>query len=83
MGLTVYLTQTVFGVLVFYGFGLGMLGELGVAPAVAYGILFFVVQILLARWWMSSFSMGPVEWLWRSLTYLKLQPMTRPAMNPA
>ena len=83
MGLTVYLTQTVFGVLLFYGFGLGLLGELGVAPAIALGILFFVVQVVLARWWMTHFSMGPVEWLWRSLTYFKLQANTRAAMKPA
>ena len=47
------------------------------APAVALGILFFVAQVLLARWWMAHFAMGPVEWLWRSLTYFKLQPLTR------
>lgn len=83
MGLSVYLTQTVFGVLLFYGFGLGLLGELGVAPAIALGILFFAVQVVLARWWMTHFSMGPVEWLWRSLTYFKLQANTRAAMRPA
>jgi len=83
MGLTVYLTQTVFGVLLFQGFGFGMIGELGTAPAVALGILFFVAQILGARWWMTYFSMGPVEWLWRSLTYFKLHPNTRGAMKPA
>jgi uncharacterized protein len=83
MGLTVYLTQTVFGVLLFYGFGLGLLGELGVASAIALGILFFVVQVVLARWWMTHFSMGPVEWLWRSLTYFKLQANTPAAMKPA
>ena len=83
MGLTVYLTQTMFGVLLFYGFGFGMVGEIGVAPAVALGILFFVAQVLVARWWMSVFSMGPVEWLWRSLTYFRLQPNARGAMKPA
>jgi uncharacterized protein len=83
MGLTIYLTQSAFGVLLFYGFGLGLLGELGVAPAIALGILFFAVQVVLARWWMAHFSMGPVEWLWRSLTYFKLQANTRAAMKPA
>jgi len=83
MGLTIYLTQTAFGVLLFYSFGLGMIGEIGVAWAVGLGILFFVVQVLLARWWMARFSMGPVEWLWRSLTYFKLQPNTRGAVNAA
>jgi len=83
MGLTVYLTQTVFGVCLFHSFGLGLLGEIGTAPAVALGILFYVVQILLARWWMSHYSLGPVEWLWRSLTYFKLQPNSRALAKPA
>jgi uncharacterized protein len=83
MGLTTYLGQTAFGVLLFYGLGFGMLGKLGVAAAVGAGIAFFILQILLARAWMVRFSLGPVEWLWRSLTYFKLQPNTRRATQPA
>ena len=79
MGLTTYLTQSVFGLLLFYGFGLGLLGKLGVAASVALGMAFYVVQIACASWWLRHFSMGPVEWLWRSLTYFKLQPLARPA----
>ncbi len=81
MGLTTYLLQTVFGITLFYGIGFGMLGHLGTAAAVAAGIAFFVVQILLSRWWMAHFSMGPVEWLWRSLTYFKWQPNSRAAVG--
>jgi uncharacterized protein len=86
MGLTVYLTQTVFGLLLFYhlgGIGFGALGHMGVAAAVGCGVAFYLVQILLARWWMAHFSMGPVEWLWRSITYLKWQPNSRPVAQPA
>ncbi len=83
MGLTSYLGQTVYGVLLFYGLGLGMLGRLGAGASVGAGIAFYVVQVLLARAWMSRFRMGPVEWLWRSLTYFKLQPITRKASQPA
>jgi uncharacterized protein len=83
MGLTTYLMQSVFGLALFYGIGFGMLGRMGTAAAVGAGIAFFVVQVMLARWWMSRFSMGPVEWLWRSLTHLKLQPNGRPAAVPA
>jgi uncharacterized protein len=88
MGLTVYLTQTVFGLGLFYGIGLGMLGKMGVAAAIGWGVAFFVVQIILARAWMRHFAMGPVEWFWRSLTWLKLQPLRIPAesrrsMQPA
>lgn len=83
MGLTTYLAQTVFGVLLFYGLGFGMLGRLGVAASVGAGIAFFVLQILLARAWMAQFSLGPVEWLWRSLTYFKIQPNRRGAAQGA
>jgi uncharacterized protein len=74
MGLTTYLGQTVFGVLLFYGLGFGLLGKIGAAAAVGAGIAFFVVQVVLAQLWAKRFKMGPVEWLWRSLTFFKLQP---------
>jgi uncharacterized protein len=74
MGLTTYLLQSVFGVLVFLGIGLGQMGELGTAACVGLGILFFVAQIFIARWWLNHFKLGPIEWLWRSLTYFKIQP---------
>lgn len=88
MGLTVYLMQTVFGLGIFYGIGLGMLGKMGVAAAIGWGVAFFVVQVIVARAWMRRFAMGPVEWLWRSLTYFKLQPLrisgeSRASMQPA
>ncbi len=83
MGLTTYLMQSLFGVLVFLGPGLGLMGDVGVATAVGFGILFFIAQIFFARWWMSRFSLGPVEWLWRSLTYFKLQPLARPGLSTA
>jgi len=83
MGLTTYLTQTAFGVLLFQGFGLGLIGQIGTAAAVGLGILFFCAQVLFSRWWMSRFSMGPVEWLWRAATYFTLQPASRGAAKPA
>jgi uncharacterized protein len=88
MGLTVYLTQTLFGLGLFYGVGLGMLGKMGVAAAIGWGVAFYVTQIIIAREWMRRFTMGPVEWLWRSLTWFEPQPMrvqaeTRGTMQPA
>ncbi len=77
MGLTTYLGQTVFGVVMFYGIGFGLLGKVGAAVAVGAAILFFVLQILLAQLWMKRFNLGPVEWLWRSLTQLKWQANAR------
>jgi uncharacterized protein len=77
MGLTTYLLQSVFLALVFYGIGLGMMGVLGHAAAAALGLAFFVAQVFLARWWLAKMSMGPVEWLWRSATQLRWQPLVR------
>jgi uncharacterized protein len=83
MGLTTYLTQSVFGIGLFYGIGLGMVGQLGLAWSIALGIAFYALQVFLSRWWLQHFSMGPVEWLWRTLTYFKLQPLARPAIGAA
>jgi uncharacterized protein len=83
MGLTTYLMQTAFGVVLFYGIGFGLIGKLGSGLGVASGIAFFVVQVFFARAWLRHFSMGPVEWLWRSLTYFKWQPLVRRAAPTA
>ena len=83
MGLTSYLGQSVFGVFVFYGLGFGLLGKIGAATAVGMAIAFFIVQILFARAWLSRFSLGPAEWLWRSLTYFTLKPQARRAAGTA
>ncbi len=81
MGLTSYLGQTAFGLIVFYGLGFGLMGKVGAAAAVGMAIAFFVVQMLLARAWLSRFNLGPVEWLWRALTYFTLSPNTRRASS--
>jgi uncharacterized protein len=84
MGLTTYLGQTVFGMVMFYGIGFGLLGRVGAAVAVGSAIAFFVLQYLLAQLWARYFKMGPAEWLWRSLTYFKLQPnRLRTRVRPA
>lgn len=74
MGLTTYLMQTMFGVLVFLGYGLGQMGKLGMAASVGLGLAFFALQIPLSNEWLKRVNYGPIEWLWRSLTYGKAQP---------
>ena len=73
MGLTTYLCGTAFGALIFFGYGFGLIGHIGVAAAVILGILFFALQIPFSNWWLSKYQFGPVEWLWRSLTFMKIQ----------
>jgi uncharacterized protein len=75
MALTVYLSGTVMFTTLFYGYGFGQLFLLGPAATTSYAILFFVLQLLFCTWWLGRFRFGPAEWLWRSLTYLKFQPL--------
>jgi uncharacterized protein len=70
-----YLSQTLICLLVFYGFGLGLIGKIGVALGFPIAIAIYAIQIPVSRWWLGRFRFGPMEWLWRTLTYTKLQPM--------
>jgi len=75
MALTVYLSGTMMFTTLFYGWGYGQLFLLGPAATTAYASLFFTIQLFFCSWWLNRFRFGPAEWLWRSLTYLKLQPL--------
>lgn len=91
MALTNYLLQSVIGTTLFYGYAFGLYGKVRPALGVGLGVLIFSVQILFSHWWMARFRFGPAEWLWRTLTYMRLQPMRRerktsliePALAPA
>lgn len=77
MALTNYLTQSIICTLIFYGYGLGLFGKMGEAMGIGLTIVIYLLQIPFSHWWMKRFKYGPAEWLWRSLTYGKLQPMKR------
>ena len=77
MALTNYLTQSIVCTLIFYGYGLGLFGQMGMAAGIGLTIVIYLLQIPISHWWMKRFQYGPAEWLWRSLTYLKPQPMRR------
>jgi uncharacterized protein len=77
MALTNYLMQTVLQSLIFYGWGLGLIGRFGLIFVFPVSLAIFVLQIFYSRWWLARFRFGPVEWLWRSLTYGRAQPLRR------
>ncbi len=77
MGLTTYLMQTLLGIFIFFGIGFNLLDEIGAGICFLIGVSWFIVQIMFAKWWLSRFNFGPVEWLWRTLTYLKWQPLRK------
>jgi len=87
MALTNYLLQTVVCVLIFYGYGLGQFGRLGARAATLLALAIFLFQTLLSALWLRYFGYGPMEWIWRQLTYgrrLSLRPEREPsAARPA
>jgi uncharacterized protein len=75
MALTNYLMHSLMYLLLFYGFGLALLGRVGTTFCLGLSIVIFAAQILFSSWWLRRFRFGPAEWLWRSLTYGSRQPM--------
>lgn len=75
MALTNYVMHSVICAFLFYGFGFGLFGGLQRFELyyVVLGIWFF--QLVVSPIWLRHFRFGPLEWLWRSLTYWKPQPM--------
>ena len=76
MALSWYLLQTLFGIWLFYGYAHGpaLMGKVGPGGLAAVAVIGYLVQVVLARAWMTRFRFGPAEWCWRSLTYGKVQP---------
>jgi uncharacterized protein len=77
MALTNYLAQSLVLSLLFYGYGLGLYGRLGSLAAVGVGLAVYAGQVVFSWAWLGRYRFGPVEWVWRSLTYGRGQPMGR------
>jgi len=75
MALTNYLLQSIVLGCIFYGYGFGLFGRIGSAAAAGIGLALYTAQAQLSRLWLRRFRFGPFEWLWRSLTYGRRQPM--------
>lgn len=75
MALTNYLLQSVVCTLLFYNYGVGLHGKIGTAAGLALSCLIFAAQVLFSMWWLRRYRFGPAEWLWRTLTYGRRQPM--------
>jgi uncharacterized protein len=73
MALTNYLGQSVICIAIYYGGGL--VGVAGPLFGLMLALVIFPAQMVLSAWWLARFRYGPMEWLWRSLTYGRLQPM--------
>jgi uncharacterized protein len=83
MALTNYMSHSVICAFVFYGFGLGLYGQLPRHQLYYVVVATWCVQLIVSPIWLARFRFGPVEWLWRSLTYGERQPMLRRAPGTA
>jgi uncharacterized protein len=77
MAFTNYIMHTILCMLIFYGTGLGLFGRVERVGQIAVVVAIWVVQLVISPLWLRRFAYGPLEWLWRSLTYGKLEPMRR------
>lgn len=75
--LTNYLLQSVICTTIFYGYGFGLYGQTGTAMNFVIALAIFACQIILSTWWLRHFRFGPIEWLWRSLTYGRWQTLRK------
>ena len=77
MAFSNYIMQSLIGNFVFLGAGLGYMEKVGPVYYTLFGIIVFIVQIILSTMWLKYFNYGPVEWVWRSATYKKWQPFKK------
>jgi uncharacterized protein len=67
-----YLFQSIISIIFFYGIGLGFAFSHGFSFSVLFVLIVFALQILFSSLWLRYFRFGPVEWIWRQLTYGKV-----------
>ena len=77
MSLTNYIFQSVFSFLLFYSVGFGLYGQVSPLISLIIVVTVFALQIIASKAWLKKYKYGPFEWLWRTLTYGKRQPLKR------
>ena len=71
MSLTNYVTQSIIGSFLYFGYGLGLHAKCGTTVSICIGIVFLILQVSFAHWWMAHHKRGPLESIWHKLTWLK------------
>lgn len=78
MGLTNYVMQGVIGSILFSMWAFGSIfGAYGVTESFILGAVIYALQMVISKYWLKYYQYGPLEWLWRSATYLKIQPLKK------
>lgn len=73
MSLTNYIMQSIIGSMLFYNWGFSLHDDLGITASSLVGVGIFVLQLAFCRWWMGSHQHGPMEYLWKRATWIKLK----------
>jgi uncharacterized protein len=73
-----YLMQTIICTTLFYGHGFGLFGQIERSGQLLIVLCIWTFQLIVSAVWLKHFRFGPAEWLWRSLTYFKFQPINSP-----
>ncbi|MNK50429.1 hypothetical protein D3C87_693050 [compost metagenome] len=79
MALSQYIAQSLLCTWVFYGYGLGAFEQMPRAWQVPFALAVFAVQVVLSHLWLRAFRFGPLEWVWRAMTYLRWPALRRDA----
>jgi uncharacterized protein len=77
MAFTNYIMQSVLCTTLFYGHGFGLYGRVERLGQIGIVVAIWILQLVVSPVWLKHFRFGPLEWLWRSLTYLRMQPFRR------
>jgi uncharacterized protein len=83
MAFTHYILHTVICTTIFYGHGLGLYGSVDRVGQTGIVVAIWALQLWLSPLWLERFRFGPLEWIWRSLTYGRVPPLRRAAAEPA
>jgi uncharacterized protein len=75
MAFTNYILHSIIFGFIFFGYGFGLFGRMGAASALLLVAVVYSFQAFFSTFWLSRFRFGPLEWLWRSITYNRSQPM--------
>jgi len=77
MAFSNYILTSIVMITIFYGYGLGQFARFDRAELMLFAIGWWIVILIYSPIWLKYFRFGPLEWLWRSLTYKKMQPFRR------
>jgi uncharacterized protein len=79
MALSNYIGQTLICTTIFYGYGLGLYATVTRGSLMLFVVAVWIIELIVSPLWLARFRFGPLEWLWRTLTYGARQPMRKSA----